>query len=189
MTSHSIIPELKKSYQQLSFVKGNDPKLLFVNNILKTIKGISETNKLVQFVNKKSIIFSSDCRSTQNRYHFTSFPSRAHLLLPRLGQQSNPQNNKRLNSNNHHKCSQNTIVMVCTIWYHLYRLKNVANTHGGVLLLVELPATLLIRKDCFMATTDLSDTQFAVSQWLHLTKNTYFSDLRVNFINFFKRYV
>ena len=24
----------------------------------------------------------------------------------------------------------------CAIWYHLYNLKNVKNTHGGVLLLV-----------------------------------------------------
>ena len=34
-------------------------------------------------------------------------------------------------------------VMFCTIWYHLYNLKNVKNTHGGVLLLVQLQATLL----------------------------------------------
>ena len=27
--------------------------------------------------------------------------------------------------------------MRCTIWYHLYNLKNMANTHGGVLLLVQ----------------------------------------------------
>ena len=26
--------------------------------------------------------------------------------------------------------------MFCAIWYHLYNLKNVKNTHGGVLLLV-----------------------------------------------------
>ena len=29
-------------------------------------------------------------------------------------------------------------VMPCKIWYHLYNLKNVKNTHGGVLLLVKL---------------------------------------------------
>ena len=28
--------------------------------------------------------------------------------------------------------------MRCAIWYHLYNLKNVKNTHGGVLLLVKL---------------------------------------------------
>ena len=28
----------------------------------------------------------------------------------------------------------------CAIWYHLYKLKNVKNTHGGVLLLVKLQA-------------------------------------------------
>ena len=31
-------------------------------------------------------------------------------------------------------------VMRCAIWYHLYNLKNVKNTHGGVLLLVKLQA-------------------------------------------------
>ena len=37
------------------------------------------------------------------------------------------------------------IVMLCTIWSHFYILKNVKNTHGGVLLSVKLqaPATLL----------------------------------------------
>ena len=28
--------------------------------------------------------------------------------------------------------------MLCTIWYHLHYLKNVKNTHGGVVLLVTL---------------------------------------------------
>ena len=31
-----------------------------------------------------------------------------------------------------------SFVMRCTIWYHLCNLKNVKNTHGGVLLLVKL---------------------------------------------------
>ena len=29
-------------------------------------------------------------------------------------------------------------VMRCAIWYHLYNLKNVKNTHGGVLILAKL---------------------------------------------------
>ena len=29
--------------------------------------------------------------------------------------------------------------LFCAIWYHLYNLKNVKNTYGGVLLLVKLP--------------------------------------------------
>ena len=39
--------------------------------------------------------------------------------------------------------------MRCAVWYHLYKLKNVKNTHGGVSILVKLeasslkPATLL----------------------------------------------
>ena len=28
--------------------------------------------------------------------------------------------------------------MRCAIWWHLYNLKNVKNTHGGVLILVKL---------------------------------------------------
>ena len=46
--------------------------------------------------------------------------------------------------------------MLCAIWYHLHNLKNVKNTHGGVLLLVQLqafkPATLLkvtLLHECF----------------------------------------
>ena len=31
-------------------------------------------------------------------------------------------------------------VMVCAIWYHLYNLKNLKNTHGGVIPLVKLQA-------------------------------------------------
>ena len=34
--------------------------------------------------------------------------------------------------------------MLCAIWYHLYNLKNVKNTHGGVLLLVKLQASLKV---------------------------------------------
>ena len=33
-----------------------------------------------------------------------------------------------------------TVCDVCAIWYHLQNLKNVKNTHGGVLLLVKLQA-------------------------------------------------
>ena len=31
-------------------------------------------------------------------------------------------------------------MMLCAIWHHLYNLKNVKNTHGGVLLLIKLQA-------------------------------------------------
>ena len=37
--------------------------------------------------------------------------------------------------------SQSQYVMVCPIWYYFYNLKNVKNTHGGVLLLVKLQAS------------------------------------------------
>ena len=31
-------------------------------------------------------------------------------------------------------------VVSCAIWYHLHNLKNIKNTHGGVLILVKLQA-------------------------------------------------
>ena len=34
-------------------------------------------------------------------------------------------------------------VVLCMIWYHLYNLKNVKNTHGGVLLLAKLQGNSL----------------------------------------------
>ena len=36
------------------------------------------------------------------------------------------------------------IVMRCAIWYHLYDLKNVKNTHGRALLLVKLQASAFL---------------------------------------------
>ena len=39
------------------------------------------------------------------------------------------------------KCLSNSNVMLCAIWYHLYNLKNVKSTYGGVLLLVKLQAS------------------------------------------------
>ena len=37
--------------------------------------------------------------------------------------------------------SRQLFVMHCAILYHLYNLKNVKNTHGGVLILVKLQAS------------------------------------------------
>ena len=33
---------------------------------------------------------------------------------------------------------KNDFAVRCAIWYYLYNLKNVKNTHGGVLILVKL---------------------------------------------------
>ena len=41
---------------------------------------------------------------------------------------------------NSHVLITNSNVMFCAIWYHLFNLKNVKNTHGGVLLLVKTQA-------------------------------------------------
>ena len=38
-------------------------------------------------------------------------------------------------------CRLPPYVMRCAIWCHLYNLKNVKNTHGGVLILVKLQAS------------------------------------------------
>ena len=39
-----------------------------------------------------------------------------------------------------HEYSCGLYVMRCAIWYHFYNLKNMKNTHGGVLILVKLQA-------------------------------------------------
>ena len=43
-------------------------------------------------------------------------------------------------------------VTLCAIWYHLYSLKNVINTHEGVVLLVKLQALRKVsfRHGCFL---------------------------------------
>ena len=37
--------------------------------------------------------------------------------------------------------------MLCAIYYHFYNLKNVKNTHGGVLLFVKLQAVQFIKRE------------------------------------------
>ena len=49
------------------------------------------------------------------------------------------------------------IVMVCAIWYHLYKLKSVKNTHGGVIFLVEIQAS------------DCNFTKSKTPPWVFLT--------------------
>ena len=39
---------------------------------------------------------------------------------------------------NSHVLITNSDAMFCAIWYRLYNLKNVKNTHGGVLLLIKI---------------------------------------------------
>ena len=48
------MPELNYSYRQLSFDQGDHPKLLFVENLPKQIKDISETNKVGFAISRKS---------------------------------------------------------------------------------------------------------------------------------------
>ena len=51
-----------------------------------------------------------------------------------------PQKNKDKSTEILRQLCISSFVMRCAIWYHLYNLKNVKNTHGGVLLLVKLQA-------------------------------------------------
>ena len=72
--------------------------------------------------------------------------------------------------------------MLCAIWYHLYDLKNVKNTHGGVLLSVKLPATLLkVTRvhDCFssfLSCTDDTKSQ-SITYDCHLRLNWHLESL------------
>ena len=56
-------------------------------------------------------------------------------------------------------------VVRCTIWYHLYNLKNVKNTHGGVLILVKLHA-----KACNF--TKINTSTWVFARFLNCTNST-----------------
>ena len=52
-------------------------------------------------------------------------------------------------------------VVRCAIWYHLYYLKNVKNTHGGLLLLVKLEAKAWV-----------FSTFLKLHKWYQIAQNT-----------------
>ena len=54
-----IMPELNYSCRQLSFDQGDQPKLLFGDNLPKQIKDISETNKAGFAISQKSVTLGS----------------------------------------------------------------------------------------------------------------------------------
>ena len=68
----------------------------------------------------------------------------------------------------------------CAIWYHLYNLKDVKNTYGGVLILVKLqaPATLLkltFLHGCF-------STMYKLYKWFQIAQRiTYKKECQLNF--------
>ena len=47
----------------------------------------------------------------------------------------------------HFVLTEATYVMLCTIWYYSYILKNLKNIHGGVLLLVKLQALVTFTEE------------------------------------------
>ena len=52
----------------------------------------------------------------------------------------------------------NKYVMRCAMWYHLYNLKNVKSTHGGVLLLVKFQAfKVKLLHGCFSRFSDCTN--------------------------------
>ena len=56
-------------------------------------------------------------------------------------------------------------MMRCTIWYHLFNLKKLKNTHGGVLILVQLQA-----EACNF--TKINTPPWVFSRFLNCTKST-----------------
>ena len=50
----SITPELNIAYEHLSFPQGEHTKLLFVDDLPRSIKEITETNKVGQCLSKKN---------------------------------------------------------------------------------------------------------------------------------------
>ena len=55
----NITPELNVAYKHLSFPQGEHPKLLFGDDLPKTIKELTETNKVGQYLAKKPFYTSS----------------------------------------------------------------------------------------------------------------------------------
>ena len=66
--------------------------------------------------------------------------------------------------------------MLCPIWYHLYNLKNVNNTHGEVLILVKLQA-----KSCNFSKINTPPwvffTFFKLNKWYQIAQRTTYNDL------------
>ena len=58
--------------------------------------------------------------------------------------------------------------MRCTIWYHLYNLKNVKNTHGGVLILVKLQA-LSVQRITYRSTSKTADNTLPKTKTIKIT--------------------
>ena len=60
--------------------------------------------------------------------------------------------------------------MLYAIWYHLYNLKNVKNTHGGVLLFVKLQALAGFKLQLYLLKVTLLHGCF--SRFLNCTNGT-----------------
>ena len=63
---------------------------------------------------------------------------------------------------------------LCAVWYHLYNLKNVRNTHGGVLLLVKFQA-----EDCIFTKSNTHPrvffTFFKLCKWYKIAQSITYS--------------
>ena len=70
-------------------------------------------------------------------------------------------------------------VMHCAIWYHLYNLKNIKNTHGGVLILVKLQAKINTPSWVFF-------TFFKLYKWYQIAQRTTNIAFKVNTLNPFE---
>ena len=68
--------------------------------------------------------------------------------------------------------------MCCAIWYHLYNLKNVKNTHGGVLILVKLQAGIM----------GYVQTVSAMLQFIFLYKYSYYQSCFLTYLNILVAY-
>ena len=70
----------------------------------------------------------------------------------------------------------------CTIWYHLYNLKNVKNTHGGVLLLIKLQAVSRFL-NCTNGTKSRNASHSVLS--FSIWQGKYFNNVATSVINNF----
>ena len=78
-------------------------------------------------------------------------------------------------------------VVRCAIWYHLYNLKNVKNTHGGVLLQVKLQAAIWYHLYNLKNVKNVFFTFFKLYKWHQIASHPVIGNAQLLCISFLTR--
>ena len=77
--------------------------------------------------------------------------------------------------------------MLCSIWYYLYNLKNVKNTHGGVLLLVKLQASVVFNASVISTHCDIRQSSRHLNPGIQPSNRNDFLAFYITSMYFFNR--